>query len=253
MPNPQNKITWYPDEIVYLIQHGGSLASREMLSHINQNRSNPVCLHSLRLKLYELGIKKCDKPAEWFERESSFLLNNYQKMGNVEMCRYLNNYENRSRLFTPKIIWKKMQLLNLRRSENSLAEIKSKNIALGAYAVNHYKCADARRYPDGKKVFQKHGDYKYWKIKQGSKMVFLHRLLWEQHHGPVPKGFKIYYKDCNTRNCRIENLICLKSHRRPYKKTYDGLDVFLTADKLAKKPSVVQSHAFRMPSFNTCD
>lgn len=33
-----------------------------------------------------------------------------------------------------------------------------------------------------------------------------HRHLWQQHHGPIPKGMVVYFKDGNTLNCQLENL-----------------------------------------------
>jgi hypothetical protein len=35
---------------------------------------------------------------------------------------------------------------------------------------------------------------------------FLHRVVWEQHHGPLPKGHKVYFKDKNPDNWSIDNL-----------------------------------------------
>jgi hypothetical protein len=36
--------------------------------------------------------------------------------------------------------------------------------------------------------------------------VFVHRMVWEQAHGPVPPGFRIWWKDGNHMNCALENL-----------------------------------------------
>ncbi len=33
-----------------------------------------------------------------------------------------------------------------------------------------------------------------------------HRHLWQQYHGPIPKGMLVYFKDGNTLNCQLENL-----------------------------------------------
>lgn len=39
-----------------------------------------------------------------------------------------------------------------------------------------------------------------------SKYTTEHRLVWEQHHGPIPDGFEIHHRDRDVRNNRIENL-----------------------------------------------
>lgn len=33
-----------------------------------------------------------------------------------------------------------------------------------------------------------------------------HRIVWEQHHGSIPNGFIVQFKDGNRRNCDIRNL-----------------------------------------------
>jgi hypothetical protein len=42
------------------------------------------------------------------------------------------------------------------------------------------------------------------------KWGFKHRLVWEQHHGPIPKGYVIIFLDGNTQNCDINNLRMIK-------------------------------------------
>ncbi|WKW47288.1 HNH endonuclease signature motif containing protein [Myroides sp. JBRI-B21084] len=37
-----------------------------------------------------------------------------------------------------------------------------------------------------------------WKLK--------HRIVWEQHNGPIPKGYNVQFMDKNPQNCVIENL-----------------------------------------------
>lgn len=37
----------------------------------------------------------------------------------------------------------------------------------------------------------------------------LHRVIWEDVHGPIPKGFDIHHKDGNKQNNSIYNLECI--------------------------------------------
>lgn len=48
----------------------------------------------------------------------------------------------------------------------------------------------------------------YWKVKvaEPNKWEFMHIQLWERHHGKVPKGMLIYFKDGDQDNVTIENL-----------------------------------------------
>lgn len=42
------------------------------------------------------------------------------------------------------------------------------------------------------------GLQKNWKLKQ--------RLIWEQHNGPIPKGYNVQFKDGNPQNLAVDNL-----------------------------------------------
>lgn len=48
----------------------------------------------------------------------------------------------------------------------------------------------------------------------------LHRVLWEEINGPIPKGFHVHHKDGDPTNNKIENLECLtpKDHFKAHKK-----------------------------------
>lgn len=48
----------------------------------------------------------------------------------------------------------------------------------------------------------------YWEVKVAEPRTFKakHRILWEQHHGPIPKGTNIVFIDGNPDNITIENL-----------------------------------------------
>ena len=50
--------------------------------------------------------------------------------------------------------------------------------------------------------------YKYLKIRD-SNWQLMHRVIYEKYHGPVPKGSIVTFKDGNTMNCDIDNLICI--------------------------------------------
>ncbi|HNT86284.1 MAG TPA: HNH endonuclease signature motif containing protein [Candidatus Hydrogenedentes bacterium] len=57
-----------------------------------------------------------------------------------------------------------------------------------------------RRYPDSPHVHLR----RYFTRSGG----FLHRDIWEFHHGPIPKGHDIHHKNEDTSDNRIENLEC---------------------------------------------
>lgn len=62
--------------------------------------------------------------------------------------------------------------------------------------------------------------YRYKKIKlSDGSTIDEHRLVWEQAHGPIPKGMVIHHKNGDGRDNRLSNLeLCSRSehyHRHP--------------------------------------
>lgn len=51
------------------------------------------------------------------------------------------------------------------------------------------------------KVKDKGRRYEMWKA--------LHRYVWEQHNGPIPKGMLVVFKDQDPMNCDIDNLMLI--------------------------------------------
>lgn len=44
---------------------------------------------------------------------------------------------------------------------------------------------------------------------QWERWEMLHRAVWEEHNGPIPEGMMVAFKDGNTENCDIGNLILI--------------------------------------------
>ena len=47
-------------------------------------------------------------------------------------------------------------------------------------------------------------------LRKGKSLV--HRMVWEQHFGPIPEGHIIHHRNGDTWDNRIENLECLTRH-----------------------------------------
>lgn len=54
------------------------------------------------------------------------------------------------------------------------------------------------------------GDYKWIRIKERH-WKQLHRYTWEQNNGPIPEGFNIVFRDGNSLNCDIDNLMLVSN------------------------------------------
>lgn len=44
------------------------------------------------------------------------------------------------------------------------------------------------------------------KIQEPNVFKLKHRIIWEEHNGPIPKGYNIQFRDKNPLNCSIDNL-----------------------------------------------
>lgn len=59
---------------------------------------------------------------------------------------------------------------------------------------------------------QKKGEKPYLVIFLNSnRPKYLHRFVWEQSNGAIPKGYNIVFKDNNTLNCNLDNLIIMSN------------------------------------------
>lgn len=82
------------------------------------------------------------------------------------------------------------------------------------------------RYPEARR----RSDRVYFKrttVKDGkTRPVWLHRYIYEQAHGAIPKGFHVHHKDGNPNNNALENLECLSAadHRHEHPFTDEQLE-----------------------------
>lgn len=54
----------------------------------------------------------------------------------------------------------------------------------------------------------------------------LHRIVWEYHNGPVPKGYHIHHVDGDRSNNNIENLTCItaRDHESQHSQTQERME-----------------------------
>lgn len=48
------------------------------------------------------------------------------------------------------------------------------------------------------------------KVEEPNKFRFKHQLVWEEHHGQIPKEMVLWFIDGNRQNCSIDNLELIK-------------------------------------------
>jgi len=91
---------------------------------------------------------------------------------------------------------------------------------------------DGRKYTPGKAGYLRdtlHGR------KQAEREKMLHRHIWTQHHGPIPKGHDVIFLDGDIRNCDLANLRCLPRPEATRLKSQDGRENGHTKAKHAQR------------------
>lgn len=79
-----------------------------------------------------------------------------------------------------------------RQTQFKKGQVPPNQMPVGAVVVNS----------QGYKLRKKQMEGDLW-----DRWEFLHRAIWEEHNGPVPKGMHISFRDNNRLNCDIENLM----------------------------------------------
>lgn len=200
------------------------LTNQELFTHLKVNFSLECKYTTFRTNLYQLGLQKC-KILRWTKDETDFLIENYKTKGNVEIAKALSR---KGRIFTKKNIEKKMRLLNLKRSETEIKAIRINHKLNGVYknSTARIVAKGERYYPEGFIKIHVINKTPVLKIKISGIFIPYARYRYEQLHGKIPEGYKVYFRDCNFRNVEDENLILLKAgslnreQRKLYKKHY---------------------------------
>lgn len=185
---------------------------------------------------------------KWTSEEDAWLTEHYNNSEMDEMVAKLGK--------TVKAIYNRGMTLGLARSKRFLVpKTLSKGFVDGQYAKGHTPAnkgqrmeeycgpeaierSKATRFPKGNIPHNTHeigyecqrsDGYVWVKIRNDGPsykmMVQKHRLVWERHHGPIPQGHIVKFKDGNRANCDIGNLYLVsrsehldgsKKKRRPH-------------------------------------
>jgi len=106
-------------------------------------------------------------------------------------------------------------------------------------------CTEKFIFLDGYKftLDEKTGYYRCNKIRQR-----LHRYVWEEHNGEIPKGYHVHHKDHNKANNHIDNLVLVGSskHAKHHMDERENSEEYLKwrAENLAKnaRPKASEWH-----------
>lgn len=169
----------------------------------------------------------------WTEKQVAYLTRHYHDRDTEMLCRRLNR--------TAKQIYRKARYLGLHKphecyaiagrkgahhpqaiahrfKKGQTAHNKGKRIeefmspeAIERSSRTRFKPGNmpAHTKPIGYERVDKKNGCIYIKVAMDKKMMLKHRWVWQQHHGEIPPGHCVSFRDGNRQNCDISNLFLI--------------------------------------------
>lgn len=132
----------------------------------------------------------------WTEEQTLLLCNLYHNHTNAEISLIVGH--------TSEAVRYKAKTLGLKKdNEWLLSKCSKTTFKKGHVPANKVELGHERKDKDG-----------YWLVKVAEPNVFKHkhRVLWEKHYGPIPKGLVVSFIDGNPDNVCIGNL-CIETKK----------------------------------------
>jgi hypothetical protein len=229
-----NKNSWTKKEIEYLKANWGHEPLRYIVFELKKS------MYAVKKKAAELNLPKNVVVKTWGRRADTILRENYLKLSNIELAKKLNEqlpYYKKS--FKATSISSRLVKLGLIRNDQQLAYIKGRNIKNGSMKgkrpSRELEIGHLSLKPD---YYNYNGVRKpayIIKVAKDRWQLFKH-YVWEQHWGPVPKGWQVSCLNGNDLNFTIEDLILTKK-RGSVDKALDELsDNFVMSFFLMHRP-----------------
>jgi hypothetical protein len=171
---------WTPQEDAYLRQCVGKVSWKEAAQKLNRSYSSVtgrVC--NLGLKHPKAFIAQLTK-SKWESGEYTPEKNHCFMPGNIPANKGLKQTDF--------------------MSQEAIEATKATRFKQGHLPHNHKPVGSERVDTEG---------YVYVKVEEPNKWELKHRLVWQQHVGPILPGTNIQFKDGNRQNCNIENLYAI--------------------------------------------
>ncbi len=226
---PKVKVRWYPDELKFIQDNFRTLTDAQLLSRINHHRSEQeqIRIGSLRFQRGRMGCNRMTQP-RWNQREIKFLKKCYTFIGDIELAEHLTAMSKKGRIFTKKNIDKKLGLLALKRTVHQRKRIMEDHKICGSF--KHGKTWKTRREAKEQetRIWNSNGR-KVRFIKINGRFIPYARWDYENHIGPIPKGYQVYHKDGDNLNDLPDNYELLA-----------GKDIVIRRNSIRKKYSEQQ-------------
>lgn len=215
------KRTWTDENIELLKENYVNMDTNVLAQLLGKSRQ------AVRDKANSLGIKR-GRSKTWTQEENEYMRKHYPTTPIKECVDYLNRSE--------KSIYMQAKLLGIKKDKDYLSSLfrekmnsvfvqnmyKKGNIPLNKGVPmskeKYEKCKETffkkggdppntNPEGDGAVTFRRNKDWYCYNVRI-SKGVWipLHRYVWQQVNGPIPKGFIVTFKNGDYRDCRIDNL-----------------------------------------------
>jgi hypothetical protein len=89
------------------------------------------------------------------------------------------------------------------RTRQSMWQILSPRITLNERVLHEPVFYEGQKFTPQKGGYLRKSDHKAC---EGE--CLLHRIVWIEHHGPIPPGHQVMFRDRDRTNCAIDNLYC---------------------------------------------
>ncbi len=179
-----------------------TLSNDQLLKHLIENFGYTGCKTTVRTFMYKNGMKKTNC-LRWTPKETEYLLNNYKTKGNIEIATKLST---KKRPVTKKNVEKKMKLLKISPTIEEKLKIIQNHQKKGTYSKANYKRWEELKIKEGDKTISVVCGRPTYLIKVNNILIPYARHRYIELNGPIEKGMRVHYKDCNPLNVSDENL-----------------------------------------------
>lgn len=213
--------TWTNEHIAFLTENYGKMSIAEIAEHLGKT----AC--ATKTKALNIGLRT-GRNKFWSGEENEYLRKYYPTTFMKDMCEYLGRSE--------KSIYMQAKLLGIKKDKDVLHKWHKDNVPK-SFLENRYKKGDIphnkgvpmgeekyekckgtmfkkgqtpkNTHPDGDGAitFRRNKDWHCYNVRiSKGKWIPLHRYVWQEVNGAIPKGFIVTFKNGDYHDCRIENL-----------------------------------------------
>lgn len=243
-------IHWHLDENHYLRKNYYTLTNKELLDHLNSNRSRVLVMSSMLNQCKRLGLKK-KSVIRWSKEDTEYLKKMYHAEGDVFLARSLTERKlsfkedpdgsREYKIFTVKAVIRKRHAEGWKRTRAEYMELERRHRETGIKRVftkdvNPWTDGTNKIAPPGSIRIRRCGGHIFNVVKIENKYIRNARHVYAQAHGPIPDRVIIQHKDYDSLDDRLSNLVARPWGSDTIERKKIGLDLISKKlDRLTKE------------------